>query len=152
LDAKKYIKSLELNGAGPKTAFALWSVFERIESLTDAHGPKRFSLLHIRAEGVATYAGLYLAHQALPRTLALIRPGTGMGGNFGAFEEALIGVMKQSKRGLPKRLLWEHRSGQGQTLPQPWADLYRERVQGPWSRDDETGFCVSLYGDTNEVC
>jgi len=152
LDAEQYLQTMQLNGANSRTAFALWSVFERIESLSDTHGPKRFSLLHIRAEGVAAYAGLYLAHQALPRTLALIRLGTGMGGNFGAFEDALIEVMKQSKRGLPKRLLWEHRNGQGQTLPQPWSEFYQERVQGPWSRDDETGFCVSLYGDPNEVC
>jgi hypothetical protein len=150
--ANIYRQSLEGSGANTRTAFAIWSIFERMEALSDAHGPKRFSLLHIRAEGVAAYAGLYLAHQALPRTLAFIRPGIGLGGNYVAFEEALIEVMKQSKRGLPKRLLWEHRREEGEKLPQPWSNCYRQRVKGPWSRDDEPGFCVSLYGEAHEVC
>ncbi len=39
--------------------FALWAVLERKEECGDDHGPKRLSILHVGADGVATFDALF---------------------------------------------------------------------------------------------
>jgi hypothetical protein len=90
------------DGAGP---FAMWSVFERTHEFNEAHGPRRFSLLYVRGEGCATYQALYNSNQLLPQVVALVRPETGFGGNFGNFEQAILEVMQCHQLGLPRQLL-----------------------------------------------
>ena len=52
--------------------FATWMVFERLPEFGEDHGPKRFSLLYLCADGVATYQALYWTHGVHPRAIAII--------------------------------------------------------------------------------
>lgn len=65
--------------------FAHWAVLERDEEYGEEHGPKRFSLLFLGAEGVAAYAGLYLTNKITPKGIAIIQPGHGFGLNWTDF-------------------------------------------------------------------
>lgn len=65
--------------------FAKWFIFDRDEGLADTHGPQRFSLVHLCADGVAAYQALYYTHKTAPEVLAIIQPGTGYGGNYTDF-------------------------------------------------------------------
>ena len=65
--------------------FAHWGVLERDEEYDERHGPKRFSLLFLGAEGVAAYTGLYQTNNITPKAIALIQPGHAFGGNWTNF-------------------------------------------------------------------
>ena len=65
--------------------FAHWAVLERDGEYGEEHGPKRFSLLFLGAEGVAAYAGLYLANKITPKGIAIIQPGHAFGFNWTNF-------------------------------------------------------------------
>ena len=67
--------------------FARWTVFERDSYYGEEHGPERFSLLYLGAEGVAAYVGLYLANGITPRAMAIIQPGHGFGLNWTDFTD-----------------------------------------------------------------
>ena len=41
--------------------FCVWAVFELSEDAPEHHGPQRFSLLHLRADGVSAFRELYSA-------------------------------------------------------------------------------------------
>lgn len=151
LNMDGYLCALQRNRLIQEGPFALWTIFERNADQSEAHGPERFSLLHLRAEGVATYDGLYVAHDCVPHTLAFIRPGLAFGGNYSDFENALLQVMMRSKLGLPKHLLWEHRCSEDLLPHSPWGMHYDKRIQGPWPKDGESGFCVSLWVGDHEV-
>lgn len=151
LSQQEYAMAMKINKAGPENAFAIWSVFERDSDRTDSFGPERFSLLHVRAEGVASYAALYLSNACLPQILAFVRPGLAFGGNYGAFELALMEVMERSPRGLPQQLLWEHAADQEPSLHEPWSRHYSLKIQGPLKRDEEKRFAVTLFGIGNDA-
>lgn len=70
-----------------KKPFAKWVVYERLEEMTDDFGPKRFSLVYIGGEGVATYQALYWSNNACPKALAIIQPGHGFGLNWTDFTQ-----------------------------------------------------------------
>lgn len=70
-----------------KTPFALWCIFQRDAHNDDAHGPKRFSLLYVCGDGVATFQALYKANRKSPEVVAIIQPGTGFGGNWTDFRD-----------------------------------------------------------------
>jgi len=145
LSQQEYAMAIKINKAGPENAFALWSVFERDSDRNDSFGPARFSLLHVRAEGVASYAALYLSSACLPKILAFVRPGLSFGGNYGSFELALIEVMKRSPRGLPQQLLWEHACEGEPFLHEPWSHQYSRKILGPLKRDEYKGHAVTLF-------
>ena len=58
-----------------KPFFCIWSVFERQERLSADHGPSRFSLLYICADGEATFRAIYRTNAIAPRAVAVIQPG-----------------------------------------------------------------------------
>jgi hypothetical protein len=151
LNKDGYLHALQRNRLIEEGPFALWTIFERNTDQSESYGPERFSLFHLRAEGVATYDGLYVAHDCVPHTLAFIRPGLAFGGNYSDFENALLQVMMRSKLGLPKHLLWEHRCSEDLLPHSPWGMHYDKRIQGPWPKDGESGFCVSLWVGDHEV-
>lgn len=62
--------------------FCTWSIFQRREDIPPEHGPSRFSLLYLGADGVAAFQALYLANHAAPRAIAIIQPGHAFGGNW----------------------------------------------------------------------
>jgi hypothetical protein len=141
-----YLQSMKRAQANPNTAFARWSVFERNEGLDDNHGPSCLSLLFLRAEGAAAYQALYIEQNIVPKILAIIRPGTGLGGNFTMFEEFLYLVMKMHPLGLPSQLLAWHSADQENNLLDPiFQGLYTEKILGPLSKDNESQNALSLF-------
>ena len=67
--------------------YCLWYVFERDEDRSESHGPSRFSLLYLCADGVAAFHALYTCNKQHPKAVAVIQPGTGWGGNWTNFED-----------------------------------------------------------------
>lgn len=65
-----------------KKPFCSWAVFQRREDVQVSHGPSRFSLLYLCADGVAAFQALYVANSAFPKAVAVIQPGHGFGGNW----------------------------------------------------------------------
>ena len=65
-----------------KKPFCSWTLFQRREDIPVSHGPSRFSLLYLCADGVAAYQALYVANSAIPKAVAVIQPGHAFGGNW----------------------------------------------------------------------
>lgn len=70
-----------------KEPFCSWSVFQLREGFSDNHGPSRFSLLYLCADGVAAFQALYVANSAAPKAVAVIQPGHGFGFNWTDFTD-----------------------------------------------------------------
>jgi hypothetical protein len=66
--------------------FAFWVVYQRLDGYDETHGPERFSLVYLRAEGAAAYDALYHGRGIAPACVALVNPGAGFGGNWDDFE------------------------------------------------------------------
>jgi hypothetical protein len=68
--------------------FCEWVIFERNADFCAEHGPERFSLLFLCADGLATFQALYVGNGVAPGTVAIIQPGHGMfGGNWTDFTD-----------------------------------------------------------------
>jgi hypothetical protein len=94
--------------ANPANAFALWAVYERDTTRDASHGPQRFSLLHLHAEGVAAYDALYRGNGLQAYALAIVQPGEGYGDNWTYFtkpEEPLHTVVMGHAQGPPAYLV-----------------------------------------------
>lgn len=72
---------------GQKRPYCVWSVFQRQAGVPADHGPSRFSLLYLCADGVAAYQALYVANSAVPKAVAIIQPGHGFGDNWTDFTD-----------------------------------------------------------------
>ncbi len=70
-----------------KTPFAKWIVYERVPEKGEDFGPKRFSLIYIGGEGIATYQAIYWTNNACPKAIAIIQPGHAFGLNWTNFTE-----------------------------------------------------------------
>ena len=84
--------------------FATWMVLERLPEFGEDHGPKRFSLLFLCADGVAAYQALYWTNQMKPRAIAIIQPGTGFGGNWTDFfkkDDPFYWTVSHNPAGMP---------------------------------------------------
>jgi len=94
---------------GAREPFACWVVLERDEHHSEDHGPPRFSLLHIRGDGAATYSALYNSNGFGASCIAIIQPGTGYGGNWTDFRDRrqILGrvVMERAKAEPPRLFL-----------------------------------------------
>ncbi len=67
--------------------FCDWCVFQRQRDFPDSHGPDRFSLLYLCADGVTAFQVLYVTNSVAPKAVAIIQPGTGFGGNWTDFRD-----------------------------------------------------------------
>ena len=67
--------------------FCEWVIFERDRDKDESHGPKRFSLLYLGADGVAAYQAIYLSNNIRPKIIAIIQPGSGFGFNWTEFRD-----------------------------------------------------------------
>jgi hypothetical protein len=67
--------------------FCDWMVFERLPEFGEDHGPARFSLLHLHADGAAAFDALYRSNGLAPSVVAVIQPGHGFGGNWTNFKD-----------------------------------------------------------------
>ena len=70
-----------------KPPFCEWVIFERDNDRDESHGPRRFSFLHLGADGVAAYQAIYLSNNIRPKIIAIIQPGTGFGFNWTDFRD-----------------------------------------------------------------
>ena len=112
-----------------KAPFATWAVLERQEGLDEEHGPKRFSLLYIGGDGVATFQALYPGNKTYPAVIAIIQPGTGFGGNWTDFTDPnkiLARSVLDNPYGIPDYLLHD---GSGSGEEQPCWPAYGKHVQ-----------------------
>ena len=99
--------------------FCHWFIFERDCSFAESHGPERFSLMYICAEGVSAYELLYSSRGIAPKCVAIIQPGEGFGGNWTDFHKVgapLYQALKRNPGGLPEMIVnggnwerdWDH--------------------------------------------
>jgi hypothetical protein len=70
-----------------RNPFATWHIFDRDDDKGEDHGPQRFSLVYLCADGVAAYQALYWPNHTAPEVLAIIQPGHGFGGNYTDFTD-----------------------------------------------------------------
>lgn len=70
-----------------KQPFAIWTVQERSRNYGEEHGPERFSLLYICADGAAAFRALYYGNQCTPEVIAIVQSGEGWGGNWTDFRD-----------------------------------------------------------------
>ena len=96
------------------TFFCHWFIFARDDSFTDTHGPERFSLMYICAEGVTAYELFYNSREIMPKCVAIIQPGEGFGVNWTDFHKVgapLYQALKSNPAGLPEMIvnggIWE---------------------------------------------
>ena len=92
-----------------KKPFCRWSIYEREDDLDDDHGAKRFSVLYIGGEGVATYNALYYSNKTTAKILAIIQPGTGFGFNWTDFrdpDDALGYTVLNNPNGVPDMIVY----------------------------------------------
>jgi hypothetical protein len=119
-------------------SFAKWIIYERDENHGEDHGPKRFSLLYIGGEGVATYQALYWSNNATAKALAIIQPGTGFGLNWTDFTDrngSLAWVVNNNPNGKPKIIYY---GGIGQGYDDfEWNDFEKVKNISPYY--DSTG-------------
>jgi hypothetical protein len=90
-----------------KPPFAYWVVYDRLQDFR--HGAKRFSLIYIGGEGVATYQSLYWSNQKTAKGLAIIQPGHAFGMNWTNFtdkDSSLAWVVLNNKYGTPKTIYY----------------------------------------------
>lgn len=80
--------------------FAIWAVLEREDGFDDAHGPRRFSLVFLCGDGVASFQALYHANRCRPEVVAIIQPGHGFGGNWTDFTDPGL-IFSRSVQGNP---------------------------------------------------
>lgn len=95
--------------------FCEWVILERDADFPENHGPSRFSLLFLCAEGVAAFQALYADNAVAPATVAIIQPGTGFGGNWTNFADPnapLAETVLGNPAGRPDFLLYGGAGGQ----------------------------------------
>ena len=104
----------------PYFSYALWAVFERLDTYGPEHGPERFSLLYIGGEAVSAYRSLYWRFNVSPYAIALVRC-DGFTGNWTAFRDdkaELASLVMMAPWPMPPKYLVS--SLQGQDAPSPW--------------------------------
>lgn len=145
INQKQYQDAVKMSGANVTNTFATWFVLERYENKNDEHGPKRFSLLYLRAEGLATYQALYVANNVLPKIVANIRPGEGFGGNFNNFSEEFYEMLNAHASGLPPYYMAWHNKTMPRVLHEPWLKAYKPMSNQTFTKDHEPEFVITLY-------
>jgi hypothetical protein len=120
------------------------SQLNREAGFSSEHGPSSFELLQIQAEGAACYQALFNSNGILPAAVVYIRAGEGFGGNYSEYSQALIDVMLMHPLGLPPFLFCWHQNGVPEVGHQ-WDEHYRDLVLGPFGKDGEAYYQVSLF-------
>lgn len=122
-----------------KQPFGIWAVFGRDPLHTEEHGPKRFSLLYIRADGAAAFQALYHGNKTKPEVVAIIQPGTGFGCNWTDFRDPNLIFGRsviQNPYGKPRYLVY---GGYGTGYQNTCWPEYSNRVHYWKTNDGELG-------------
>lgn len=118
-------------------SFCDWIIFERESTLSAEHGPLRFSLLYVCADGAEAFNALYVNNRRCPSVIALIQPGYGFGRNWTDFYDPngiLARTVMENPAGKPEILLY---GGWGQRKyfrSCPWP--YYDSLKGWYSYSD----------------
>lgn len=106
--------------------YCQWFVFQRDDDRPPGHGPRRFSLLYLCADGVAAFHALYVSNRKSPAAVAIIQSGsTGSGGNWTDFTDPqLIFARSVAENcfGKPAVLLFGGGGGRGYYENPCWPD------------------------------
>lgn len=126
-------------------AFCEWIVFEREALRGPDHGPERFSLLYLLADGAAAYQALFRANATAPAVLALVQPGHAFGRNATNYFET-GGLMHRSvtfsSSAYPKYLLVGHIGDENEEDGRPvWPEY-----QGFVAKTQTTDHTLILWG------
>jgi hypothetical protein len=92
-----------------KTPFCTWVVMQRQPGMPRDHGPARFSLLYLCADGAAAFDALYVTNGTAPKAIAIIQPGHAFGGNWTDFTDPgriLARFVLSNPAGQPEFLLY----------------------------------------------
>ncbi len=106
---KQEDERLNMNFLKFPVPYAVWVVFERHADRPETHGPKRFSLIMMCADGAAAYQAIYNSNGLYPRWIAIIQPGTGFGFNYTDFtnqKKILYKSVSDNSRGRPELLVY----------------------------------------------
>jgi hypothetical protein len=130
-----------------KAPFCLWAVFQRRGDFPVTHGPLRFSLLFVCADGAATFQALYIANSITPKAVAVIQPGHGFGRNWTDFTDPaqmLARTVMENPAGQPEMLLYGGIGVEWKTYDDPCWPIYKVLMRrfrktgsgtvGVWSR------------------
>ncbi|MCY4274203.1 MAG: hypothetical protein OXE41_02235, partial [Gammaproteobacteria bacterium] len=140
-----------------KPFFCYWAIFQRCANRSAHHGPDRFSLLYICADGVAVFRSLYIQNAIVPKAIAIIQPGHGFGGNWTNFEdhEKVLGrsVLNDNLGGGPEFLLNGGAGGRGLSNDcNCWPDYKIPQAVN----DDGSNFLgntgISIWKNINMLC
>ena len=116
--------------------FCTWSVFARSADYLPCHGPSRFSLLHVCADGRAAFQALYLSNGQRPKAVAVIQPGDEVFENpEGLFARNVLG----NPEGPPEMLLYGGAGGREPYLQAPWSGY---RSPSCCQREDRDRTCA----------
>ena len=132
-----------------KDPFCEWLLFQRREAVPACHGPSRFSLLYLCADGVAAFHALYVANSIAPKIVAVIRPGCGpLGMGWTDFEDPrkiFARSVLGNPGGRPEFLLYGGWEDSNRYRRPCWHDYSenvcffgrsrRRRIVGLWSRN-----------------
>ena len=106
-----------------KNPFCSWIILERAREIPVCHGPRRFSLLYLCADGAAAYQALYHANKKFATFVAIIQPGHGTGGNWTDFtdpEAIFARSVLKNPAGKPEFLLYGGYGEQHDYMPACW--------------------------------
>lgn len=98
--------------------YAIWTIWDRREGYYDEHGPNRFSLFYLCADGVASFDALYYTWELRPLVFCIIRPGTGFGFNWTDFREPgliMHRLVMNNPAGIPEYMLVEEGLDESET-------------------------------------
>lgn len=92
-----------------KEPFCRWIVLRRNSEYRDEHGPEKFSLLYLCADGIASFEALWRDRTLVPAGIAIIQPGHAFGGNWTNFTDPsgpLAQAVFHNPAGRPQYLLY----------------------------------------------
>lgn len=110
-------------------AYAYWTIWQRTAEFGEEHGPKRFSLFNLCADGVASFDALYYTWKTKPLVFCIIRPGTGYGLNWTDFREPghiMHRLAMKNPAGTPEYMLMEKRLESEENQDCYWPEYQRE--------------------------
>jgi hypothetical protein len=105
---KEEFRCKRLYSRSVKPFYACWTVFSRMDGFDDDHGPPRLSLLFLCAEAVTMYDVIYNHNNVKPVGFCIIRPGTGLGGNWTDFrdpKQIMYRIVSKNRAGKPSFMM-----------------------------------------------
>lgn len=111
--------------------FMHWTVYERDENKEEKYGSKRFSLLYVGGEGVATYQALYWSNHISPRAIAIISEERGSVSNwtnFGSEDGPFAWVVLNNPAGQPDTVYYGSSSYGGRYNKFSWEGFQEDRI------------------------